>query len=305
MSIQNLHVKQLIVFRSLLETSSVTETARRLEMKQATVSHILNKLRRELDDELFVMDGRNIMATPRALSLKKRLHNSLSVLEKITAQKVFDPEIEKAEFTTLAMEYFVLLRFHNFIQNIKPFKKNITIKYVTPNYSLGEIQSMVEKYNVDCCIDTTAIPDNHQSDLIDTEKLVLLFHPSNSNIHPNLTQKEYLKLDHIGVNVGKESSAVSALFSKQDPRGEILRVDGLLSIFSVIETTPNYVSLTGEQLAATYAKKFGLQYQESPLDLPKLQGYITWPKVKNSDPKNIWLRQQIMKSFNSEKLGAH
>lgn len=73
----------LLVLRTLLETTSVSETARRLDSSQPTVSRMLERLRRELDDPLLVKSSNAMVRTARASALRPVLDQLIEVLQEV------------------------------------------------------------------------------------------------------------------------------------------------------------------------------------------------------------------------------
>jgi len=61
------HLLQLLLV--VLDEGSITRSARRLNVGQSAVSHLLNKLRAIVGDSLFVKSGRGIVPTTRAQEL--------------------------------------------------------------------------------------------------------------------------------------------------------------------------------------------------------------------------------------------
>ncbi|WP_174553560.1 LysR family transcriptional regulator [Nocardia arizonensis] len=65
-----LDMNLLVALDALLETSSVTKAAQRLDTSAPAMSRTLAKLRRVLGDPLLVRAGRNLVPTPRALEMR-------------------------------------------------------------------------------------------------------------------------------------------------------------------------------------------------------------------------------------------
>ena len=83
--LRRLDMNLLVVADALLETCSVTETAELVGLSQPAVSRALGRLRDELADPLLVRDGRGLVPTPFASSLRPRLRASLLDLERTLA----------------------------------------------------------------------------------------------------------------------------------------------------------------------------------------------------------------------------
>ena len=73
----------LIVLRTLLETTSVSETARRLGSTQPSVSRMLERLRDDLGDLLLVKSSNIMRRTKRAEELRPLLDNILDLLRSV------------------------------------------------------------------------------------------------------------------------------------------------------------------------------------------------------------------------------
>ena len=66
MNLRTLDLNLLLVFEAVLHESSVIGAAKRLHLSQPATSHALNRLRRRLNDQLFVRTPAGMMPTPRA-----------------------------------------------------------------------------------------------------------------------------------------------------------------------------------------------------------------------------------------------
>src|SRR5687768_11968272 len=71
----------LVVLRTLLETTSVSETARRLDSTQPSVSRMLERLRAELGDPLLVKSSNAMVRTVRGNELRPLLDGIIGLLQ--------------------------------------------------------------------------------------------------------------------------------------------------------------------------------------------------------------------------------
>ncbi len=72
-----LDLNLLVVFDAMMQERHVSRAAARLSIGQPAMSHALGRLRRLLDDPLFVRQGNRMQATPRALALAPAVANWL------------------------------------------------------------------------------------------------------------------------------------------------------------------------------------------------------------------------------------
>jgi len=93
---------------AVLQESSVTRAAERLEVSQPAVSLALAKLRRHFNDELLRRAGNRYELTPMAVQLRERAAVAMLGVKRVfEAQPTFDPSAEEREFTLLVSDYAV------------------------------------------------------------------------------------------------------------------------------------------------------------------------------------------------------
>ena len=81
----------LRTFLTVLELSSVSRAAEKLDVTQPAVSHILRRLRHILGDPLFIRTGHRLTPTETALALKANAIEALDSLQRLTEQRAFNP----------------------------------------------------------------------------------------------------------------------------------------------------------------------------------------------------------------------
>ena len=75
--------RQIDAFKTVVQTGTVTESARMLGISQPAVSRLISDLESEVGFQLFARSGRNLKATPEALLLVDEVRRALSGLEQI------------------------------------------------------------------------------------------------------------------------------------------------------------------------------------------------------------------------------
>src|SRR6187399_2226101 len=101
-----------LVLHALLAERSVSRAAKRLGLSQSATSHALARLRRSLDDPLFLRAPQGIVPTPRAEALAQSLAAGLALLEQSLLPPLrFEPATAQRQFRIAATDYveFVIL----------------------------------------------------------------------------------------------------------------------------------------------------------------------------------------------------
>jgi LysR family nod box-dependent transcriptional activator len=106
MRFEKLDLNLLVALDVLLETLSVTETARRLHLSQPSVSAALSRLRHYFGDELLVQIGRKMMPTAKGQELAPAINEMLNVVRfRITHTDGYDPLLSRRRFRIVASDY--------------------------------------------------------------------------------------------------------------------------------------------------------------------------------------------------------
>lgn len=75
--------RQIDAFKTVVQTGTVTESARMLGISQPAVSRLISDFESQIGFRLFTRSGRNLKATPEALLLVEEVRRALSGLEQI------------------------------------------------------------------------------------------------------------------------------------------------------------------------------------------------------------------------------
>lgn len=90
----------LVLFETLLRERHVGRSAQRLHLSASAVSHGLGRLRRLLNDPLFLRTPRGVVPTARALQLAGPLDDALAGVRRVVATAApFDPQTSAREYT--------------------------------------------------------------------------------------------------------------------------------------------------------------------------------------------------------------
>lgn len=106
MRFEGLDLNLLAALDVLLECRSTTETARRLNLSQPTISSALGRLRDYFGDDLLVNVGREMVPTPLAEELAPAVAELLNIARfRIVHSEAFDPAQSRRRFRILASDY--------------------------------------------------------------------------------------------------------------------------------------------------------------------------------------------------------
>lgn len=101
--------RQIDAFKTVVQTGTVTESARMLGVSQPAVSRLISDLEREVGFKLFGRSGRNLKATPEALLLVEEVRRALSGLEQIKLTASAIKRFKHAQLRLIATPAFSTL----------------------------------------------------------------------------------------------------------------------------------------------------------------------------------------------------
>ena len=113
-------LKLMRTFLVLVQESSVSRAAAKLNLSQPTLSHALRQLRHLFDDPLLVRTGGRMSPTARCSELAGEVRELLARFDQLTSQaKLFDPASARLRMTIMAPEFATDVLAPSFIDAVK------------------------------------------------------------------------------------------------------------------------------------------------------------------------------------------
>ncbi len=276
----------LHVFEAVHEAGSVSRAAELLQMSQPAVSHALARLRRSLQDPLFVRVAGGVAPTPRAQRFARQAGAALRLLDSaIQEGEHFDPARSHRRFAVHmsdigADEFLPLL-----MTQLRPQAPDVRLEVV--QLDPGAIAPALESGRIDLAFGyLPGLTGTEHAPLLDERYVVLLRrgHP----LARQLDDREALhRLDFI--LVASHAEPVRALHLA----GLESRIRLTLPHFTVAPTileASDLAVVMPSRPARRYAARHDLQVVEADLGLPPFTVSIHWTWRMNAEPGHRWLR---------------
>lgn len=119
--------RQIDAFKTVVQTGTVTESARMLGISQPAVSRLISDLESEVGFQLFARSGRNLKATPEALLLVDEVRRALSGLEQIKHTASAIREFKDAQLRLIATPAFSTLIAPRLIQKFAERRPEVLV----------------------------------------------------------------------------------------------------------------------------------------------------------------------------------
>lgn len=303
--LSRLDLNLLTLFDTVRREGHVGRAADRLNLSPSAVSHGLARLRRMLDDPLFLRSPKGVVLTDRAQQIADPVSDILARIRAVVSTaEPFDPGTSTRRFTIGAPDAIAAMILPALLQRLQQEAPGVdlSLKQVLPDP--GEVQphrawrgafADLDARSLDLALLPVASDAaRFASRLLFTEDFVIVTpkaHPFLAD--PSLAQ--YLALGHVVVSQGGDPSGLvdQALAADGPPRRVALTVPNFMMALAAVAVS-GLVSAVPRRFAALHAARFALQTVEPPLPLPTYRVSATLPEVALADRGTAWLLQAVV-----------
>ena len=294
MNLASFDLNLLVALEALIAEAHVGRAARRIGRSQPAVSHSLTRLRELLGDPLLVRIGSRMELTPRALSLKETLPETLERVRSLLVAESFHPATSSRRFLVLMQDHLAGLIVPDLVKRIHSEAPCVRLE-VFPWQSPNSIEPD-RLGSIDLCIScsTDELPGFERSPLFtDSESVVVRRrHPCASKMKAFET---FLESSHVAV-VGRGRT--------EDPVDIWLRDEGIVRRIALIVpsylqalhavATTDLVAFVPTRLAQTLAGRLSLAVLQPPIDPGGYQEFLFYSRRRQQDPASLWLREIVI-----------
>jgi DNA-binding transcriptional LysR family regulator len=298
---RKLDLNLLHVFHAVMQERHATRAARRLNMTQPAVSHALTRLRKALNDELFVRTPEGMEPTPRAMHLAEPVRRMLDELNVIMERAdSFDPAKSTREFNIAVNNHAALVIAPALVVAIRSEAPGLKVNLV-PSGTL-DIPLLLDRGELDLVISGFASPAERFADMhlfgdVFTA-VVRRGHPS-LHEHP-LTLEQLTKVDHLVLSsTGEETDFVDAELERHGMARRVALRAPLLSTAAILAQS-DMVAILSERAARTFAAMVPLEVLALPFPSPKIAMASLWHRRSDDLPAHHWLRGIVHRTARRE-----
>lgn len=296
MNLHQLDLNLLLLFDALYRTRSVSSAAEEICLSQSAFSHGLARLRKRLNDELFVRINNVMEPTPLANELALNISPALEqIYNGLNNNLQFNPATSELELSFAATDYtqFSLLpKLMSHISQAAP-KLRITtypseLKMPTAKLASGELD-FVLGFSHEVEKSSTI---EHQTWLQDSYcTIARKGHPALSK---GLTLDTYLALSHVRISPwGEKQGVVDESLQKLGlNRTVALQLPSVLAApYTILDSD---LILTLPRLVATHmAQTLDIEIYQPPITIPDYKLNIYWHKLHANKPSRRWISELI------------
>jgi DNA-binding transcriptional LysR family regulator len=285
----------LVLFEAVMEERHVGRTADRLNLTPSAVSHGLGRLRRLLNDPLFLRTPKGVVPTSRAAELAAPIAEILARTRNVISTAApFDPATSMRRFTIGAPDGIAGVILHPLraeLSRIAP-RIDIGVRQILPSparvwhSAIADLEARAMDIAI---IPSDDIPPRFERRCIYEEDFVIAMragHPFARD--PSLPR--YCEMQHLSVSEsGDPYGFVDQVLAKRGASRRIaLTVPNFMLALSVL-AEGDLISALPRRFVAMHAARFGVLGIDAPLPLPRFRVNAVAPKVAMMDAGVAWL----------------
>ncbi len=295
--LRNFDLNLLVAFKFLMEERSVSRAAERLFISQSAMSHVLQRLRRQLDDPVLVKTAAGMTPTPRAQALWEPIKAVLRDVERLVrTPEEFSPDSSQKRFVIAASDYVEFTLLPPFIAELNRRAPNIEIQLKQLSHTSPEIA--IEENQIDFAIgfDVVISPSPRvRSEKLFKDEIVCICRDKHPDFVGNqISFEQFISSRHMVISRrGAGTGLIDDWLEKHGQTRKVsLVVPNFLSTPWIVANTDLLLSLPA-RIAEKFVHIAPLKILPIPIELPIYDVIMIWHPLQEKEPDHQWIRQEI------------
>ena len=296
-NLRSFDLNLLVAFDVLMRDLNVTRAAERMFITQSAMSHILQKLRQQLDDPLLVKTSSGMKPTERALALVDPVRALLAETERLIKPPLeFDATVSQRCFVLAATDYieFLLMpELSGYIEKIAP-GIDLHVKRTEVSFPVSQLEN--GSLDVVLGFESVLNPPAHlRRQYLFSDKMACVVNQEHSLLSKPPNINEFVSVPHMLISrTGKRVGIIDQKLAELGLERRIkLIVPHFLSAPLIVAKTDMILSLP-YRIAEQFTTIAPLVIFPLPFELPDYDLCMIWHPIMDKDPAHQWLRDKIL-----------
>ena len=299
MTAADVDLNLLRVLDALLEEGSVAKAAVRLHLSAPAVSRALGRLRRSVDDPLFVRSGRGLVPTPRALEMQADVRTALEQATNVLtpAPTSFDSSQLVRDFRISAGDALVAVTVQPLVDRVRQEAPGVDITFL-PDTNEAEL---LRAGGVDLDLGAPhGLGNEIEHELLFTDPIVLALRSDHPLTGQRITARRYANADHVVVSSrGNRFGAVDRELAKLGLERSSITVVPSFVVAAHLIASSDAVAVTANAGVRAFQRQLPIAARKLPFALRPLPIAQSWHRRNTNDPAHRWLRQTVRSIVNA------
>jgi len=276
------------LFIAIFELKSISKAAHMLSITQSAASHALQRLRQQLQDDLFIRAGNQMLPTPFAEQSYPTIKTALQAIQSISLQKhSFEPSMIKTLKIAVHDEIEPII-FPRIFQHFQQL--NLDIQFTSIKLDRKTVVADLAAQQIDFVKDLEQnFGDKVQFQALVHDRFVACTQQKQMN------EMHYFSSPHIGVSSRRTGLLLEDMYfqRQQLSRNILLRCQHYSTALQILEQNSQAILTLPETILSHLQVGSSLNIFPVPADLPNMKMGMFWHKDLNENLRHIFLREQI------------
>nr|WP_216599450.1 LysR family transcriptional regulator [Vibrio hepatarius] len=281
-----------VALRVLIEESSVSKAAHRLNLSQSAMSRVLGRLRDMLSDPLFTRQGQHLIPTEKALEIDRALGEPLESLRQILSPIEFEPSSCEQTFTIATTDYAMQTILPFALPRIYQEAPKVSFNFLPLQHDRLDDQLTYESADLAICRPIGPV-EPLRSEVLGRVGVLCLLSKQHPLADREMSLQDYLTCPHamIAISDGVKTLIEQALVEYPERR-MVLRAYHLEAALAIVDTMPLIITVPAD-LAYLVAERYDLVVKPLPFQFTPFDYSMIWhPRCEHS-PAQEWLRSIV------------
>lgn len=305
MNMREIDLNLLVVFEAIYSAGNISRAADKLNLTQPALSNALARLRKQLDNPLFVRSGNGVAPTSLAEEMIGPIRDALFAIEQSIAPKnVFDPAVTKRHFKLIIADPLEQIVVGSLLRTIADGSR-ITIELQPPQTTNIETALLEGKADLAVFLMPIRVAELNNTPLCSVDPVVIARcdHPRISAQSP---RQEVMREGFVSLALspGKLENSEKVNILKRLNVRQVVQVSKVSSIAQLVAES-DLVGL----IPLIYARKLAPQYMLQILTIPvpeiEQKFQLIWHRRFDSDAAHMWLRDNIKMAVSQAQEAQH
>lgn len=280
------------LFIAIFEHQNISQSAQLLFISQSAASHALQRLRLQLNDDLFVRSGSKMLPTPFAEQIYPTIKNALISIQNISNhQKTFSPSMVKTLKIAVHDEIEPLI----LPKLIKHFHDlNFEIQFTSIKLDRKTIISDLATQQIDFVIDLEQnISDKIKFQCLVQDRFMVCTQEKEMSL------ERYLSAEHIGVSSRRTGVLVEDVYlnKMQHTRKIILRCQHYSTALQILAERTALILTIPASVLSNLHRSDQLNIFEFPFSIPQMNMCMYWHQDLELNLRHQFLKEELNKIF--------
>lgn len=313
--LSRLDLNLLVLFEAVFAEQHVTRAAERLNLSPSAVSHGLGRLRKLLDDPLFIRTPKGVIANERAIALAPSIAAILEQVREIVANATpFDPRTSTRRFSIGAPDGVSAVFLQPLLSALRAVAPGIDLSLrhllpvanePDPERAWRGVFAELENGALNVAVAPLATaPARFLRRELYLEDFVLITRPAH-RFADEPTLDAYCSASHLVVSASGDAVGFVDDVLAQAGRSRRVALTAPNFMFAcAIVAESDLVCAIPRRFASRYADQFGLRVHDPPLSLGRFQLTAFLPAAAMADAGISWLLEMLVQVAGSISEGS-